>query len=74
MPVTHKVTGMLKSLDLSVSILLQQPLLSLLLMYAYVLVLSEETISARQLYQVLGNSINVRVVSTLIHLLVTAIQ
>ena len=30
-----------------------------------------ECLSTRQLYQVLGNSVNVRVVSVLIHLLVT---
>jgi len=33
--------------------------------------LMEQTLSPRQLYQVLGNSINVRVLSVLIHLLVT---
>jgi len=46
----------------------------LLLLTVYVTVLSEESLSPRQLYRVLGNSINVRVVSVLIHLLVTPAQ
>ena len=34
-------------------------------------VLLEETLSSRQLYQVLGNSLNVHIVSVIVHLLYT---
>jgi len=47
-------------------------LVLIMLLIVYVTVLSQESLSPRQLYSVLGNSVNVRVVAVLIHLLVTS--